>query len=170
MVMLNKILDSFWTWYNKHYLFALTATTLLFLLQAFHLYWLFTDVVLQKITGNSYFLAPSFWGSLSAILDYTEIPALISTSLVYINQLRQGGFKWRPVRFLVMLNIQWLHLFWITDEVVVERLSGQDVLLHWAAVVAWIAILIDYAELPVMYDTAKETIKEFRKETRSPRT
>jgi hypothetical protein len=157
-----KYLDKFWSWYNENYLFTLSATTFLFLLQAFHLYWLFTDVILQKLTGQSYFILPPFWGALSTVLDYTEIPALISTSLVYINQLRKNGFSWRPVRFLIALNIQWLHLFWITDQVVIERFAGQHGLFHWAAIVAWIAIIIDYAELPVMYDTAKETIREFR--------
>ncbi|OGE74407.1 MAG: hypothetical protein A3I07_04020 [Candidatus Doudnabacteria bacterium RIFCSPLOWO2_02_FULL_42_9] len=170
--MIKRFLDNFWAWYNEHYLFAITATTLLFLLQAFHLYWLFTDVVLQKITGSSYFVFPPFWGALSAILDYTEIPALISTSLVYINQLRKSETdqsKWRAIRYLVMINIQWLHLFWITDEVVIEHFRGQEALFHWSAIIAWIAILIDYAELPVMYDTAKETIKEFRKKYSTPK-
>ncbi len=161
--MLKNLLDKFFVWYNEHYLFALTATTLLFLLQAFHLYWLFTDVVLFRITGHSYFILPPFWGALSTILDYTEIPALISTSLVYINQFRKNR-DWRPIRFLILLNIQWLHLFWITDEVVVEQFSSSMGLFHWATWLSWIAILIDYAELPVMYDTAKETIKEYRRQ------
>lgn len=154
-----KLLDKFWEWYNRHYLFALTATTFLFLLQLFHLYWLFTDVVLQKLTGQSYFILPPFWGALSAILDYTEIPALISTSLVYINQLRLTG-KTKNLWYLFALNIQWLHLFWITDEIVIEHFANRPGFFHWSAFVAWIAILIDYAELPVMYDTAKKTVLE----------
>lgn len=163
---MKNILDKFWAWYNKHYLFALTATTFLFLLQMFHLYWLFTDVVLARLTGHSYFVFPPFWGALSTILDYTEIPALISTSLVYTNQLRKsasGRVDWRPVRYLIALNIQWLHLFWITDQVVVERFAGHAEIFHWSNIVAWVAILIDYAELPVMYDTAKQTISEIKK-------
>jgi len=157
-----KFLDKFWEWYNRYYTFALTVTTFLFLLQAFHLYWLFTDVVLFRITGHSYFILPPFWGALSTILDYTEIPALISTSLVYINQLR-NKFDWKPIRYLVLLNIQWLHLFWITDQVVVERFTNQHALFHWSNIVAWVAILIDYAEVPVMYDTAKKTLIELKK-------
>jgi hypothetical protein len=156
-----KMLNKFWDWYNRHYLFALSVTTFLFLLQAFHLYWLFTDVVLQRLTGNSYFVLPPFWGAVSTVLDYTEIPALISTSLVYINQLRQTGNK-KNIWFLLALNIQWLHLFWITDQVVIEQF-GQHSYFHWATAIAWIAILIDYAELPVMYDTGKKTAIEFRK-------
>jgi hypothetical protein len=161
---MKQLLDKFWGWYNQHYTFALVATTFLFLLQAFHLYWLFTDVILLKLTGHSYFILPPFWGALSTILDYTEIPALISTSLVYINQLRKNGFHWRPIRYLIALNIQWLHLFWITDQVVVERFGNHSGYFHWATIVAWIAILIDYAELPVMYDTAKQTILELKKD------
>ena len=156
---MKKILDSFWAWYNKHYLFALSITTFLFLLQLFHLYWLFTDVILLKLTGRSYFVFPPFWGALSTILDYTEIPALISTSLVYINILRQK-FNWREVRFLFLLNIQWLHLFWITDQVVIEKFAHGTAIFHWSTIIAWVAILIDYAELPVMYDTAKKTVIE----------
>jgi len=156
-----NFLDKFWKWYNDHYLFALSITTFLFLLQLFHLYWLFTDVVLLKLTGRSFFVLPPFWGLLSLVLDYTEIPALISTSLVYINQLRQKS-SWRDGLFLVFINIQWLHLFWITDQVVLEKLSAAGGFFHWGVAVAWIAILIDYAELPVMYDTAKKTTVEIK--------
>ena len=156
-----EILDKFWEWYNKHYLLTLSITTFLFLLQLFHLYWLFTDVILQKLTGHSYFVFPSFWGTLSTVLDYTEIPALISTSLVYINQLRLTG-KTSNLWYLFALNIQWLHLFWITDQVVIEKFGHANSFFHWANIIAWIAILIDYAELPVMYDTAKQTAIELQ--------
>lgn len=170
---MKNILDRFWQWYNKYYLFALTVTTFLFLLQLFHLYWLFMDVILQRLIGESYFFFPPFWGVLSILLDYTEIPALISTSLVYLNELRQSASprgivgasrrtNWRDIIFLFLLNIQWLHLFWITDAVVIEHFNGNPYF-HWSVVIAWIAIIIDYAELPVMYDTAKKTVIEIKK-------
>lgn len=155
-------LDKFWTWYKQHYLFTLTATTFLFLLQLFHLYWLFTDVVLKRLFGHSFFVFPPFWGALSTILDYTEIPALISTSLIYVHLLREK-FEGKNLLYLFFLNIQWLHLFWITDQVVVEHLGLSQGFLHWSAIVAWIAILIDYAELPVMYDVAKQTVLALKK-------
>ncbi len=161
---MKNILEKFWDWYNRHYLFALSATTFLFLLQVFHLYWLFTDVVLLRLTGSSYFVLPPFWGILSTVLDYTEIPALISTSLVYINQLRLTGQR-KNIWYLIALNIQWLHLFWITDQVVLEHFANISYF-HWSTLIAWIAILIDYVELPVMYDTAKKTIVEFKKYSR----
>ncbi len=163
---MKKLLDKFWAWYNQYYLFALTITTFLFLLQLFHLYWLFTDVVLKRLTGQSYFVFPPFWSLLSTLLDYTEIPALVSTSLVYINQLRQTGDK-KNLRYLFLLNIQWLHLFWITDQVVVEHFGKISGYFHWSSVLAWIAILIDYAELPVMYDTARQTANEIKKHFRN---
>ena len=155
--MMNK----FWAWYERNYLFALSLTTFLFVLQAFHLYWLFTDVVLRRLTGESFFVFPPFWGALSTILDYTEIPALISTSFVYLHELRKTGNK-KNLFYLAALNIQWLHLFWITDQVVVEQFGRPTGYLHWATIVSWIAILIDYAELPVMLDTLKKTYHGYK--------
>ena len=74
-------------------------------------------------------------------MDYTEIPALISVSLVYLNELRKG-FAWRPVLFLVLLSSQWLHITWITDEFVVQSSAGSGTSLPiW---LAYVAILIDY--------------------------
>ncbi|WP_196300572.1 hypothetical protein, partial [Streptococcus pneumoniae] len=73
------------------------------------------------------------------------------TSVLYIYEL-QKRFSWKPVLFLIMLNSQWLHLFWITDEFVVNQFAGRavTVLPVW---LAWVAILIDYLEVPVMIDT-----------------
>jgi hypothetical protein len=42
-------------------------------------------------------------------------------------------------------------MFWITDEFVVATLASSAPLMP--AWLAWIAILIDYLELPVMWDT-----------------
>ena len=57
-----------------------------------------------------------------------------------------------------MLNSQWLHLFWITDEIVLEVLAVKT-LVYIPAWLAWIAISIDYLELPVMYDTIIRTLR-----------
>src|SRR3989344_759149 len=58
---------------------------------------------------------------------------------------------------IITLNSQWLHIFWITDEFVIQYLAGSDIgfLPFW---LAWLAIFIDYLELPVMYDTIKRAI------------
>lgn len=153
--MLNKFFD----WYNRNYRLALIATTVLFLLQLFHLYWLFTDVVLFRLTGNSYFGLQEIWGRMSVIFDYTEVPAIITTSVLYIHYLRIK-FTYKNLFYLVFLNIQWLHILWITDEIVVEHIAMGHSFIEWGFWVAWIAILIDFLELPVIWDTVKESIKE----------
>ena len=153
---LRDSLRRFWRWYQRHYLVVLVLTTGVFLLQIFHLYWLFTDVVLQRLTGESYFAQGAvahIVGLTSLIADYVEIPTLISASLLYVHELRRG-FSWRALGFLVMLNTQWLHIFWITDEVVVQYFAG-PVAPQWNALLAWIAILIDFLELPVIFDTLR---------------
>ncbi len=163
---MKNFLNKFWDWYERHYLFNLSIATLLFFVQLFHLYWLFTDVILFKLTGQSYFVFPSIWGTVSAFLDYTEIPAIIATTVLYIHILRKE-FTYKTVWLLLALNIQWIHMLWITDEVVVERLSNSAHLFHWANWLAWIAILIDYLELPVIYDTVKRLVNEIK--TKLPR-
>lgn len=53
--------------------------------------------------------------------------------------------------FLTMLALQVLHIFWITDEVIYESLVGQAAI-GLPVALSWIAILIDYLEIPVMAD------------------
>jgi hypothetical protein len=122
--------NNFWDWYEKNYKLNLAITVFLFALQLFHLYWLFTDVVLFKLTGESYFGLTRVWGVISTFIDYTEVPALISTNILYIHLLRQK-FSYKHIWFLFALNIQWLHLFWITDEVVLEKFASNVRLFHW---------------------------------------
>lgn len=141
----------FWGWYERHYAWILWGTTLLFLLQVIHLYWLGTHVIAGKLLGYSFFNPSALWQYLIIVVDYTEVPALVSTSVLYLYELRKK-FSWKAVAFLVMLNSQWLHLFWITDEFVINQFAGRadSVLPAW---LAWVAILIDYLELPVIVDT-----------------
>ena len=196
--MLNK----FWAWYERHYLLNLSISTFLFAVQLFHLYWLFTDVVLLRLTGQSYFAFPDIWGVVSTFLDYSEIPAIISTSILYLHFLRKkftygaaakqhlqvqqaesaealsdfakatsdppsiiSKIKQKFAKadknffYLLFINIQWVHILWITDEIVVERFTNAE-LLYWPAALAWIAIVIDYLELPVIVDTAGKLYKE----------
>jgi hypothetical protein len=139
----------------------ITVAALLFLLQLVHLYWLTADVVAQRLVGESYF-SPAGWlyaGIL--IVDYTEIPALISVSLVYVNELRKG-FTWKPVLFLFFLNSQWLHIFWITDEFIVSELTSGEAGTALPVWLAWVAIGIDYLELPVIVDTMKKFVAALR--------
>jgi hypothetical protein len=160
--MFNK----FWDWYQRHYLLNLSVSTVLFAVQLFHLYWLFTDIILVKLTGSSYFPFGEIWGIVSTVLDYSEIPAIISTSILYIHLLRQN-FSKKNLFYLLFINIQWIHILWITDEIVIEKFASQFDLFHWANAAAWAAILIDYLELPVIWDTAKRLAAEIKKTIRT---
>jgi hypothetical protein len=157
---LRDLSRRFWAWYQRHYVATLLITTAVFLLQIFHLYWLFTDVVLQRLTGRSFFVFPERGMIVYVLADYLEIPALLSASLIYVYHLRRG-FHWRSLFLPLLLNTQWIHLFWITDDVVV-RTFGHVSVFAWTSVLAWVAILIDYLELPVIFDTLRRVFAERR--------
>jgi hypothetical protein len=57
------------------------------------------------------------------------------------------------------LAIQSFHIFWITDDIVYSTFVGSE-LISMPEYFVWIAILIDYLELPVIYDLFKRTIKK----------
>lgn len=154
---MKKIWTQFWAWYERHYVINIGITSFLFLLQVVHLFWLGGEVVADQLVGAPLFTFVGIWKVLILIVDYTEIPALLAVSLVYINDLRRG-FAWKPLLYLLFLNSQWLHIFWITDEFVIDHFAGahNTVLPMW---LAWVAIMIDYLEVPVIIETF---IKFFR--------
>lgn len=134
----------------------------LFVLQIVHLYWLTTDVVFARLLGEGLlFNASSIVRFLLIIVDYTEIPAIITVSLVYIGSLRRGK-NTKDLVYLIFLNLQWLHIFWITDDVVIKLFIGQGGAFNWNPAVAWIAIGIDYLELPVIFETIRRATKIIR--------
>ena len=153
MGTLRGLSGRFWAWYQRHYLATLVITTAVFLLQAFHLYWLFTDVVVKRLTGHSVFAFPEAGMVVYVVADYLEIPALVSATLLYVYEMRRHP-GWRPLLLLLLLNTQWIHMLWITDDVVVRSFTSTS-LLTWGSVVAWVAILIDYLEVPVMVDSVR---------------
>lgn len=154
------MVNRFWIWYERNYKLNLVFSTGLFLLQLFHLYWLTTHVLGIFFFDQSFFIFPQDLGWLYALVDYTEIPALISVSLLYIHDLRKKqGSKFKPWLYLFFLNIQWVHLFWITDEIVLEHFQGTAPVPIPRAV-ALVAILIDYLELPVMVETSVRAVRE----------
>ena len=91
------------------------------------------------------------------VVDYLEIPAIVGTSLVYIFALKKQWNK-KDLALLLLLNTQWLHIFWISDEFVLDMFGGQATASVFPFWLAWVAIGIDYLELPVMYDTTKKFI------------
>lgn len=158
------MLQKFWNWYEKNLALNLGIAGFLFALQIVHLLWLTTDVVLVKLVGETGFhIHPTgIVEKLILIVDYLEIPAIISTSLVYINDYRKTKSQ-KSLLYLFFINSQWLHLFWITDEFVVDVFTGNTTASHLPPFLAWIAIGIDYLELPVIYDTVKRFIVEIKK-------
>lgn len=151
---MKKYFQKFWGWYERNYKTNLKIAAILFVWQLVHLFWMAIVVVLPKLFNYTRPNLPAWFNFLLAIVDYTEIPALIGVSLIYINELRKT-FSAKNLWFLLFLNSQWLHLFWITDEFVVEAFTNQ-LFVQIPLWLAWIAILIDYLELPVMYDTLKK--------------
>lgn len=153
---MNNIFNGFWKWYEKHLTLNIAIATFLFALQITHLYWLFSHVIWMKLFGYALFNPNSFFEWLLIVIDYTEIPALITTSLLYINEYRKNK-NFKSILYLVFLNIQLLHMFWITDEFVESSFTGNTAS-HLPGWLAWVAILIDYLELPVMIDTTKKLL------------
>jgi hypothetical protein len=154
-VAIQKILD-FWTKYES---LNLKITFILISLQILHLYWLTADVVLQRIAGESYLGLPRILLPLFIIVDYVEIPALVSGITFYLFSIfKRKSHSRKNVVFLLLLAIQVVHIFWITDEVVYESLLDNDLVI-FPVYAAWTAILIDYLEIPVMVDLFYKTFK-----------
>ena len=158
----RRLWQRFWDSYERNYRLNVAFASILFLLQLNHLLWMAADPAASRIGGHAlvHLHGPLQW--LIVAVDYTEIPALIAVSLVYVNELRRG-FAWKPLLFLVFLNSQWLHIFWITDEYVADG--------SLPAGLAWVAILIDYLELPVIFDTLRrlaQALREGRAPSRAP--
>lgn len=154
--MIREALRDFWKWYERHYTLNVAVAAGLFALQLVHLGWLTGQPLADRLLGDPLFdvEGPLRW--LIVLVDYTEIPALVSVSLVYVNELRKQRAGLKPILYLVFLNSQWLHIFWITDEFVIATGSGEATSLP--AWLAYVALLIDYLELPVIYDTAKRLL------------
>lgn len=155
----------FWYWYERHYTLNVGFASGLFLLQLIHLYWLTTHVVAQRLFGQDLFPASVGWHVVVAVIDYTEIPALIATSFLYLYHLRQRAtlrHRLNDTLFLLLLNLQWLHLFWITDEIVIDHLAGRATGLTFVPWLAGLAIVIDYLEVPVIFDTIRKFLRVVR--------
>lgn len=158
---MKPLLSSFWRWYNRNYLLNLSIAFFLFSLQIIHLYWLATDIILKKLIGFSLFTPTEFFQIGLILVDYTEIPALFSVSLIYLNSIRKK-FNLKDLLYLFMILSQFLHIFWITDEFVLEAFLNTQkttILPFWLSI---LAILIDYLELPVIYDTLKKLVRAIK--------
>jgi hypothetical protein len=156
---MKKIFNKFFAWYEKYTEQNTLIATALFITQLVHLTWLSLHVVASRL-GDSLWDPTGFGQTILVLVDYVEIPAIIATSILYIHLLRKGQDKRKSILFLILLNSQWLHIFWITDEFVLDTIHGTNIhttiLPSW---LAWLAIMIDYLELPVIYDTLKRSFR-----------
>lgn len=152
---MKRYINRFWSWYEERLHINIGVAAFLFSWQLIHLFWLTTDVIFKHLFSVAVLNLSGMWEYLIIAVDYTEIPAIIAVTLVYLNELRKGKDAGKSVLFLLLLNSQWLHLFWVTDEFVISKLreTGDSILPLW---LIWIAISIDYLELPVIYDTLKK--------------
>jgi hypothetical protein len=154
--LVGKFID----FYHRYENLNLKITFFLISLQVLHLYWLTTDVVLQKLFGHSFFLVPKSFLPIFVVIDYIEIPALISGLIYYAYSVRRNkSSARRSYLFLGLLAVQVIHIFWITDEVVYDSFFNSS-FIELPVVLSWIAILIDYLELPVMADLFYKVIKK----------
>ena len=157
------LVQKFINFYRRYENLNLKITFFLISLQILHLYWLTTDVVLQKIFGHSFFLVPKSLLPLFVVIDYIEIPALISGIIFYSYSIRRDNSTAKKnYIFLGLLGIQVVHIFWITDEVVYSSLFNYS-FVEIPYFLSWIAILIDYLEIPVMVDLFYKIVKKKRR-------
>ena len=110
-------------------------------------------------SGQSYLGLPHGLLPLFIVIDYVEIPALVSGITFYLFSIFKHEDQSRKnLVFLILLAAQVVHIFWITDEVVYESFFDQG-LVTFPEYLAWVAILIDYLEIPVMIDLFYKTFK-----------
>jgi hypothetical protein len=148
-------LVGFWRRYES---LNLKIAFVLISLQLVHLYWLTADVVVKRITGES---ALSVSGPLLAffiVIDYIEIPALVAGLTYYLLNIYKREKSVKNALLLAMLAVQVFHIFWITDEVVYDTFFGSRSAVEIPYYAAWVAILIDYLELPVIADLFYRTV------------
>lgn len=155
-------MNKFWLWYEKNIFLNQFIVSTLFIWQILHLYWLTTHVVVDKILGYSIFNPNELLQFLLVIADYLEIPALVSGNILYLYLLKDKSRRnlKKNMILLLLINTQWLHLFWITDKFVISHFQGGGEHRLIPLCLAWLAILIDYLELPVIYDVTKNTAKK----------
>lgn len=150
-------LVGFWRRYES---LNLRIAFVLISLQLVHLYWLTADVVVKRITGDSA-MGLTVSGPLLVffiIIDYIEVPALVAGLTYYGLSIYNREKTTKNALLFAMLVVQVFHIFWITDEVVYDTFFGTSSAVEIPYYAAWIAILIDYLELPVIADLFYRTI------------
>jgi hypothetical protein len=159
-VSLSAAVQKLVVFWHRYENLNLRIAFVLISLQLIHLYWLTADVVVKRLTDGELGLTLS--GPLFVffiVIDYIEIPALVAGLTYYalsVYKHEKGSIK--NALLLAMLAVQVFHIFWITDEVVYDTFFGSGSAVEIPYYAAWIAILIDYMELPVIADLFYRTI------------
>ena len=156
--MLPKLAHKLLRWYDQYDDFNVVFAAFLFSIQVIHLAWLTTNVVIPRIFDLAPLITSYLFDTIIAVVDYTEIPAIIATSLVYLRSYKSRPNK-KDAFYLFFLNVQWLHIFWITDEIVIRSFGYHSLVSGWDPSAAWLAIIIDYLELPVIFETIRRAAK-----------
>lgn len=152
--MTRKYTQSFLAWYERNLTLNTAIVAVLFTWQLAHLYWLTSDVILPRLIGRSFFVDSDLARWFVIIADYAEIPALLSATVLYLREFHRKRNR-RSLLFILLVNSQWLHILWITDEFVIQNFTGASI--GFPLWLAWVAILIDYLEIPVIIDTLRKT-------------
>jgi hypothetical protein len=90
--------------------------------------------------------------------DIVEIPAIITRSYLYVISLNKK-YSSKNLLLLLILNSQWLHIFWITNTFLVNNIT--ESVTEWNYFLSWVAIAIDFLEIPVLIDSVGELINEY---------
>ena len=157
-----NIYNKFWDWYARNETLNIGIAAFLFIFQLIHLFWLTFDVVWERLFLEPLIRVEGYLEIFIALSDYLEIPAIFSVVLFYVYSLKKGRNIFKNTLMLIFINLQWLHILWITDEIIVQEFSGMT-FLALSPILVWGAILIDYLELPVIYDTIKEFFSRVKK-------
>lgn len=121
------------------------------LFQMLHLTWLATNFLLPSFFGTP----PVSWfdtreaSVFLSLADYIEVPVLIY-NIVYIAivyRIHRIITK-NHVTTLIIVMLQFIHIYWLTDEVILEN--------AYPIYLTMIAVIIDYTELLWFRNTIKE--------------
>jgi len=127
-------------------------------MQIFHLQWLTTDVIIPKLYNISIDTSFSYGTVFYLFADIVEIPAIITRSYLYVISLNKK-YSSKNLLLLLILNSQWLHIFWITNTFLVNNIT--ESVTEWNYFLSWVAIAIDFLEIPVLIDSVGELINEY---------
>ena len=160
-MLLPAIANRLVTFWHKYENLNLRIAFILISLQLVHLYWLTADVVIKRLTQDQ---SPGLAGGgpllfFFVVIDYIEIPGLVAGLTFYgISLYSNEKGRAENSLFFLLLAVQVFHIFWITDEVVYQTFFGQSNGLQIPFLAAWVAILVDYLELPVIADLFYRTM------------